>query len=91
MDYGDRQDAQVVGNGSSVNLNLGSGFREAGILISILIVALIISSTLAIVAYLEAQEAAYQTARYAMWSEHLEANLNAHGFVVPPLPSDKRK
>lgn len=91
METDKQQDAQVIGNGSSVNLNLGSGFREAGWLISGLIVALVLSSTLALVAYLEAKEASYQASRYALWSERLEANLLAHGVQVPPFPEDKRK
>lgn len=80
------QTATAHGAGNSVNLNLGSGFREAGRLISGLIIALVVSSALAIVGYLKALDAEQKASECAFWGMRVETQFVANGFKIEHYP-----
>lgn len=81
---------KTEGSGQSVTLNLGNGFRQAALAIGLLVIALVVCGALTLRAYDKASDAEYESARYAMWAQTLEARLIANGFNPPPLPERKR-
>lgn len=87
MESEHRQTTSNHSSGQSVSVSLGEGFRQAGWIICALIVALVVCGVLSLRAYDKAKDAEYESARWAMWGQTLEANLIASGFKVPPSPA----
>lgn len=79
------------GAGQSVSVSLGSGFREAGLLIGALIIALVFSCALAIVAFIEAREAKAELALNTYFLQRLIVHVDAAGIKHDPAPFESRK
>lgn len=87
MDTEPVQHTAVSQTGAGVTLNLGSGFREAGKLISFLIVALVFSCSVSIFAIIAAINASKEARLDSYWLERAEVACASRGIILPPPPT----